>query len=75
MVRRMLSPNLQGIQLLREKCANLPGIVHPFQIDLSSKESIENAYDFVAERLPPGAGPIGNFLKNFKKIFPKASTA
>uniref|UniRef100_A0A914GPN6 Uncharacterized protein n=1 Tax=Globodera rostochiensis TaxID=31243 RepID=A0A914GPN6_GLORO len=46
----------KGVQMLKEKCANLPGIVHPFNIDLASKESIERAFEFVSERLPPGAG-------------------
>ena len=44
------------MQKVRESTASLPGIVHAHQLDLASKESVERFFQFVTERLPPGAG-------------------
>jgi NAD(P)-dependent dehydrogenase (short-subunit alcohol dehydrogenase family) len=39
-----------------DSTAALAGTVHAHQLDLASKESVEQFFQFVKERLPPGAG-------------------
>lgn len=42
---------MQGIDLLAQECEGLQGRIFPFKLDISSQDSIDNAYEFVMSQL------------------------